>query len=143
LAIKTLRLRDTKMFLPFWMNHETSTFQIIIDHMYSILPQIRPTESAAKRGSALPIHLHPYPWAPGTAATGCCGQLLGAARWSRVLGPLRSSDRGRFFFRKAHGTGWSQIENHDVVGHFFCHRSWGWSRRGRLGVWSPMFRSKT
>ena len=68
--------------------------------MYSILPQIRPTESAAKRGSALPIHLHPYPWAPGTAATGCCGQLLGAARWSRVLGPLRSSDRGRFFFEK-------------------------------------------
>lgn len=29
-------------------------------------------------------------------------------------------------------TGWSQIENHDVVGHFFCHRSWGWSPRGRL-----------
>jgi hypothetical protein len=36
------------------------------------------------------------------------------------LVPFGARTAAVFFFRKAHGTGWSQIENHDVVGHFFA-----------------------
>ena len=95
LAIKTLRLRDTKMFLPFLAESWNIN---VSDHMYSILPQnqtpwIRTFQGQPYQSTSIP---GPLGLRPLAAADSCLEQRVEAG----YLVPFGARTAAVFFFEK-------------------------------------------